>query len=334
MKIAIIGTDFLPMQGGIATWAFDVATALSRHGHDVTVLSRMAPDPKCPFRMIKCHGRSWNTHRAKWIGLACLRLPNIDLAIFATWDSALWAAPYLHKKGVRVFCAVHGSEVTRPDLPKEKLLQLAAHIDHWIPVSQFLASCLIEWLPTLPYTILPYPLDHQPKPNPPHVNGPLLCAARLVESKNIPFAIQLAHALKRELWVCGSGPLEAEFRQMYGASVQFYGHMERQELQKLYATAAGVVLCSQTDLNGFGAEGFGLCLLEATAHGIPTIGTNVGGIPEAIGQGILIDAEAPNLQSIQNYLAHPQSGTDNWLWHQAHHGQAAFCQALEQICLP
>ena len=93
MNFAVISTDFLPMPGGVATWAFDVSSALHRAGHEVTVLSRVPPNRHHPFRMLQCWGRSWNSHRAKWVGLASLRLLNVDVAIFATWGFSPLGSP-------------------------------------------------------------------------------------------------------------------------------------------------------------------------------------------------------------------------------------------------
>lgn len=331
MKFAVISTDFLPMPGGVATWAFDVSSALHRAGHEVTVLSRVPPNMHHPFRMLQCWGRSWNSHRAKWVGLASLRLLNVDVAIFATWDSALWAAPILKSRGVRILCGAHGSELTQANVSVKQLKTLAKSIDLWIPVSEFLAQHLRQWLPDCTATVLPYPFDGQNSPSPSTPSGPLLCAARCVDSKNIPFVIGLAKSLGRRLWLCGDGPRLEEYKQTYSKGVDYFGHLERESMLRKLPETAGVLLCSKTKTNGAGAEGLGLCLLEAASYGIPTLGTAIGGIPEALGTGLLVDTDKPDLRAIEQYLTAPESGKKNWEWYHRHHGSKPFHQALEQL---
>ena len=331
MNFAVISTDFLPMPGGVATWAFDVSSALHHAGHEVTVLSRVPPNRHHPFRMLQCWGRSWNSHRAKWVGLASLGLLNVDVAIFATWDSALWAAPILKSRGIRILCGAHGSRLTQANVSVKQLKTLAKSIDLWIPVSEvfklstfgngFQIALRLSFL--IPLT------DKSPSPSTP--SGPLLCAARCVDSKNIPFVIGLAKSLGRRLWLCRDGPRLEEYKQTYTNGVDYFGHLERDFMLRKLPETAGVLLCSKTNPNGAGAEGLGLCLLEAASYGIPTLGTAIGEIPEALGTGLLVDTDKPDLRAIEQYLTAPESGKKNWEWYHRHHGSKPFHQALEQL---
>ncbi|MGC6509803.1 MAG: glycosyltransferase family 4 protein [Myxococcota bacterium] len=330
MRIAVVSTDFVPMQGGIATWAYDVSMALSCFGHEVTVLTRVDSNPQYPFQMIKCSGRSWNRHRAKWVGLASLKILNVDAALFATWDSALWAAPILKSMGIHTLCAVHGSEITQANISENALIKVGKYIDVWVPVSQFLKKQLRRWLPDCTSTVLPYPFDAQLTPSPHTPSGPLLCAARLIDSKNIPFVIQLAHELGRQLWLCGDGPLLSKFKHS-ATDVHCFGHLARTDVFKKLPQVSAVLLCSKSDSSGYGAEGFGLCLLEAASYGIPTLGTANGGIPEALGKGFVIESKSPDYKAIEKYLNDPHSGQRNWEWYRQNHGRERFVLALEKL---
>lgn len=70
--------------------------------------------------------------------------------------------------------------------------------------------------------------------------------------------------------------------------VSFTGYVSDEDLPKYYAGAHVFTLPSTTN-----AEGFGMVLIEAQACGTPVIGSNIGGIPYAIGDettGVLVDA--------------------------------------------
>ncbi|MDJ0314263.1 glycosyltransferase [Arthrobacter sp. H35-D1] len=62
--------------------------------------------------------------------------------------------------------------------------------------------------------------------------------------------------------------------------VNFPGALETAELSVRYATADVLVLASRS-------ETFGMVGTEALARGMLAIATEVGGIPEAMGRGIL-----------------------------------------------
>lgn len=331
MNIAIISTDFPPMSGGISSWAFDTASALGNSGHQITVLSRAQARANHPFQMLRCWGRSWNKHRAKWVIIGAMRLPPIEIAIFATWDLADHAAPYLKKKGIKVYCAAHGSDLTREGLPVQRLKKTALSIDHWLPVSTFLQQQLQQHVPSAECTVLPYPLIF-PKTTKkrPH-NAPLLIVSRIVGRKGIPDAADIAQKLKKELWVCGDGPMREKYENSLGPHVRWFGAIPRDELAPYYQQSSAVLLLSTCDKGGYGAEGLGLCLIEGAANGTPTIGTSIGGIPEAIGVGILIDEKEPEMSKIKAHIQNPESSKSAQLWAQENHGVKLFLKAFSEL---
>ncbi len=64
--------------------------------------------------------------------------------------------------------------------------------------------------------------------------------------------------------------------------VTWLGFVGEQQLTELYQAADLFVLCTREEKEAKAVEGFGLVFLEAQATGIPVIGSNQGGIPDAI----------------------------------------------------
>lgn len=115
----------------------------------------------------------------------------------------------------------------------------------------------------------------------------LLKAMKLV-AESVPDALLL---------VVGDGDLRAQYESEthdlgLSGNVLFVGDAPDEELPAYYAASDLLVLPSE-DMS----EGFGLTLLEANASGRPCIGSNTGGIPEVIHDGIngfLVPPKDPN----------------------------------------
>jgi glycosyltransferase involved in cell wall biosynthesis len=115
---------------------------------------------------------------------------------------------------------------------------------------------------------------------------------RLVEHKGFDVLIDamdcdaLAGVL---LLVAGDGPLrgalESRAERSDRVRARFLGHVDDEHL--LYA--ASDVFCLPSRL-----EGFGLVYVEAAMHGVPSVATRVGGIPDAVvdgESGVLVDVD-------------------------------------------
>jgi glycosyltransferase involved in cell wall biosynthesis len=168
------------------------------------------------------------------------------------------------------------------------------------PVSDFLGGLL-----GVPYTRLPAPIDVLP---PVSRGDALLTVARLGPLKGVDRVLRFAARVGRRVTVVGDGPERRSLEDLavsLGVEATFTGRLGRAEIP--WDGAAAACLFSRADVDGTGAEGLGLVLLEAAARGIPSLGTAVGGIPEAADR--VIDPERdpfpllPGVDAVQSRLA-------------------------------
>ncbi len=123
----------------------------------------------------------------------------------------------------------------------------------------------------------------------------LLLVGRLVSEKGVDVAIEAVRHLhdkghEKTLIICGDGPDRSDLerhaaRLEVEEAVRFKGWTTPAELAKLYRHAEIALVPSR-------AEPFGIVALEAIACGCPVVGSNVGGLPEAVGDcGKLVEPE-------------------------------------------
>jgi glycosyltransferase involved in cell wall biosynthesis len=145
--------------------------------------------------------------------------------------------------------------------------------------------------------------------------------ARLTPLKGLERTVRLAKGLGVPLTVIGDGP--ARTRLSATSSVRFLGRLPRAQALAHLASARAAVLLPRVDEDGTGAEGLGLCLLEAAARATPVIGCRVGGVPEAVGPGLVLDdPDHPDLDQVARFLDDPEAGARARAWVSHHHGPA------------
>ena len=289
--------DFPPdFIGGVAAWAHDLALSPRDDVHVFARSSKYAKehDHNFPVPITRMRGRNWGKHKALWTWFSAKKT-NPDVAIFAHWQLARFAAKALKKRGVKVWAYAHGSDLHPHRINRSHLRKTANSIDVWLPVSNSLKARLHSMLPHVNAVVPPMPLQIPEAPPPPTPNGPLMVISRLVKSKNIPQAIDLAQQLNKELIIVGDGP-DRERLENYALDkpVRFVGRQSRQVCLSFIETASCVVLMSTVNDEQIGDEGLGLCLLEAASRGKGCIGSRSGGIPEAIGAGIVLPPKVEN----------------------------------------
>lgn len=119
-----------------------------------------------------------------------------------------------------------------------------------------------------------------------HDDGFLLVAARLLSYRRVDIAVEACSSLGRQLIVVGEGPERERLERLAGPSVNFLGHVGRQELLDLFARCHAYLTP--------GVEDFGIAPVEAMAAGKPVVAFRSGGVTETVVDGltgILVDRQ-------------------------------------------
>ena len=221
----------------------------------------------------------------------------------------VYVTPTAKALGVPLVTTLHGFDVT---ITKKQLI--ASKKPSWINyvtwrtslfeagasfvcVSEYIRRRAIEWgYPAERTVVLPIGVDTDVIKPVPFVGTPrIVHVARLVEVKGTADLLRAFAAVRRalpsaELVIVGDGPLRTRLGALatelgVAGAVRFLGALPHAEV--LAEVGAAQVLCLPSATAASGAqEGLGMVLLEAAASGRPVVGTDHGGIPEAVVDGV------------------------------------------------
>ena len=147
----------------------------------------------------------------------------------------------------------------------------------------------------------------------------------LVPYKGHAHAIEAAAQLRGEVpdvrVLIAGGPTptapdhEQELREEAGRldmaeRVEFLGHVDR--IEDVFDRLSVLVSATHRDEKGFGEEGLGAAIVEASWAGLPVVATSGGGVPEAVQDGVtgtLVPPADPArlAEAIHGYLADPSA---------------------------
>ncbi|HET7332164.1 glycosyltransferase [Dyella sp.] len=259
----------------------------------------------------------WRLRCCQWFGIAhagtTRALLNLDVDIvhahFGTDAVDIW--PSVRRLGLPMLVTLHGYDINiyrgwweagrgglRRYVYPRRLLQMARNPKvRFIAVSEAIKQRAIEYGISAEKVSVSYVgVDTQrfkPGGLPLYQrNNKILFVGRMVENKSPVLLIKAAAAISDqvdnlELVMIGNGPLLDEA--MKAASecllpVQFLGARSTEDvIQNLHQVK---LLCLPSiKIDSGASEGLGQVLLEAQACGVPVIGSNIGGIPEALVEG-------------------------------------------------
>lgn len=165
--------------------------------------------------------------------------------------------------------------------------QLLAHADALVSVSAALAERLgTMGIPRERIVVLPNAVQRIADASRAADGAYALVAGRLVEEKGFDVAIAAARAAGVPLRIAGDGPQAERLRELAaGADVTFLGRLSGDALAGERRGAALLLAPSRYD------DPCPMAVVEALADGLPVLGSDRGGIPELVGEGVAVPAD-------------------------------------------
>lgn len=310
--------EFYPKRGGIATFTEEIAKASVGLGFDVEVWAQSAPtnakEKSWPFKLRRLPLEG--TH-----DLQCqLRLA---VQLIAQRRRLRYATVYLPEPGPmlammllqgipgfrpkQLVLTFHGSEIlkfyrnpitrqlTRRLLNKATRISVLTHYTHRLLIERFpeakgktflTPGALRSDFAVVPTESLPIARD----------KIVVLTVGRLHPRKGQLLTLQALQALaprfrnRIEYWIVGEHSrrhYEQTLRETASRSdlkVRFFGDLPDDELDRIY-DRADIFAMTSIDYRQ-SVEGFGLVYLEAAAHGLPVVAHTIGGVSEAVVDGV------------------------------------------------
>lgn len=316
--VFFITHEFYPRRGGIATYTEELARATAGLGLGVEVWAQQAETAQdkadWPFRLrrlplrgthdLTCQiqlARELVRHRRQ-LRHATVYLPEPGPML------TMMLLQYFHAfRPRRLVLTFHGSEILRfARSPLRRFLarRLIGYASRVSVVSAYTERLLLEHFPEAAEKILLTPgalrSDFAVVPAPTAKRGNkivVLTVGRIHPRKGQLLTLRALQSLAPEVrqrieyWVVGTankGDYETQLRTTAAAqpdlNVRFLGDLPDAELSGVYERADIFAMTSVT--LDHSVEGFGLVYLEAAAHGLPVVAHNVGGVAEAVVDGV------------------------------------------------
>ena len=316
--VFLITHEFYPKRGGIATFTEEIARASARLGYNVEVWAQSAPasaeKTDWPFRLRRLPLKG--TH-----DLTC----QLQLAreLVRHRRALRYATVYLPEPGpmltmmlLQFFQAFrprglvltfHGSEIlkfARSPVRRWLARQLIRRATRVSTLSNYTQELLLSHFPEAADKIYLTPGALRsdfavvpPKADRTKAKTIVLTVGRLHPRKGQLLTLQALQMLpadvraRIEYWVVGGqskGNYETLLRNQAALqpelAVRFFGNLPDEELTGIY-DRADIFAMTSVNLDR-SVEGFGLVYLEAAAHGLPVVAHDVGGVSEAVRDGV------------------------------------------------
>jgi len=261
------------------------------------------------------------------------RLRPGDRVVATTWGVAQALVAPCRSLGVTLHVVFHGSDLTRPALSPGGLARVCRGAAFRWTVSVYLGKILKQR--GYRSQVLPAPVVIPPDAPPRGRASPerWLTVARATPLKGGDRFVRLVAAAEVTGTVVGDGPELPAWRALadrLGARLLFTGRLSRPALAQEMRRHDLIALLPRAQHDGTGAEGLGLVLLEAGALGTPAVGCKTGGVPEAVGPGLVLDDPedlSGSVAAIRRWWG-PDRGAQMRQWVTGHHGAERVFTAL------
>jgi phosphatidylinositol alpha-1,6-mannosyltransferase len=324
----LITHEFYPVSGGIATFAEEIAKASASLGYDVEVWAQSAPasvEKKWPFRIRRLPLKGTHDLTCQF-RLACqlvasrrqLRNATVYLPEPGPMMTMMLLQFFKAFRPKRLVLTFHGSEILNfAKSPIRRWLagRLIRHAQRVSTLTTYTQELLLERFPHAADKIFLTPgalrSDFAVVPEAKARSKDkiiVLTVGRLHPRKGQMETLQALQMLPAEVrgrieyWIVGGGRDKGNYEDRLrslaasdtGLIVRFFGNIPDEELAKVYDSSDIFALTSVK--HGDSVEGFGLVYLEAAAHALPIVAHRVGGVSEAVRDGVtglLVTPERP-----------------------------------------
>ena len=315
--IFLITHEFYPRRGGIATFAEEIAKASATLGYDLEVWAqavRSGEEKPWPFRIRRLPLRGTHDLLCQFL-LACqlirsrrkLRHAIVYLPEPGPMLTMMLLQFFRTFRPNRLVLTFHGSEIlkfARSPWRRGLARRLIGHASRVTTLTNYTQELLLAHFPEAAekISLTPGALRTDFAVVPPRRAEPkekiiVLTVGRLHPRKGQLLTLNALQMLapdvrsRIEYWIVAGHSrdhYEASLREAAALTpdltVRFLGNLPDDELSDVYERAD---IFAMTSVNhGHSIEGFGLVYLEASAHGLPIVAHDVGGVSEAVLDGV------------------------------------------------
>ncbi|WP_219469920.1 glycosyltransferase family 4 protein [Nonomuraea rhizosphaerae] len=301
MNIAVVNwrDPWHPLAGGAETYAWEMARRFAASGDQVWFVTARAPGQRGResvegVRLVRMGG-AFTVYPLVLVWLL-LRRSVFDVVLDCQ-NGIPFFAPLVVRRRTKVVCVVHHVHDRQFEMHLSRWLAalgrfLEGPASRWayrgcdsVAVSPSTVRAMRERLGWLgPIRIVPNGVSVAPVGNVRKSPVPrLVYVGRLVAHKRVHLLLDAVEQLRKR-WpdlvvdVVGRGPEEERLRARLPDGVIMHGWLPEEEKARLIAGAWLQVNASQ-------GEGWGLCVLEAAALGVPTVAYDVDGLRDAVRHG-------------------------------------------------
>lgn len=307
MRILFSSYAFYPSVGGLESVSWILAHQFAALGHELQVITQTLADPKSsyadgdfPFTILRQPDRHQLLESLRWCEVAFHNNISLSLAWPLIWIRRPWVIAH------HTWITSTEGQFRWQDQLKLALLRFADNIS----ISQAIAAHL-----SVPSTVIPNPYREELFRTLPEVNREqdLVFLGRLVSDKGADILLDALGKLRQQdltpnLTVIGTGPEESRLRQQAGQlelsdQISFLGRRTGEELVQILNQHRIMVVPSRWP------EPFGVVALEGIACGCVIVGSNRGGLPDAMGPCGLTFANGESealAQILRNLLLAPE----------------------------
>ncbi|MCE9643614.1 MAG: glycosyltransferase family 4 protein [Candidatus Andersenbacteria bacterium] len=306
MNIWIIAENWPPRVGGIERYITGIAESLAKHEHDITVF---APPGSAKMSGVSVIASRifWPIIKPSWMPFALYLLVR---AMMQKPDAIICGKTLFEGRVARIVKKILGAPYIVCTYGMEiatwksniKTSTQASHVLHDAAFVLVMNKQTKESVITLgaheERVMFMYPgidtdkLDQKNNPDDVlkkyDITAPyILTVSRLVKRKGIDDLLRAMAIIKKSIVVVGDGPERSNLEQLaqkLDIDAKFLGAISDEDVHALYSRAQLFALTPK-ELPG-DYEGFGIVYNEAAYFGLPVIGTNTGGVPEAVQDGV------------------------------------------------